>query len=74
MIKLDDTIPRAVRNPGSHSGVPPSGGKPGIYSRRLVVIDSGFAAFDLGFTRDRHYQMRTSATADVRWRPRMTCI
>src|SRR5713226_1163794 len=25
-------------------------------------------ASDLGFTRDRHYTMRTSATADVRWR------
>jgi len=35
-------------------------------------MDSGLAASDLGFTRDRHCKMRTSATADVRWRPGMT--
>ena len=33
---------------------------------------SGLAASDLGFTRNRHYKMRTSATADVRWRPGTT--
>ena len=48
------------------------GGEPGIHSPRSVVIDSGLAASDLGFTRDRHHTMRTSATADVRWRPGMT--
>ncbi|SRR6266446_8486806 len=48
------------------------GGEPGIHSSRPVVMDSGLAASDLGFTRDRHYSMRTSATADVRWRPGMT--
>jgi hypothetical protein len=31
-----------------------------------VVMDSG------RFIRDRHYKMRISATADVRWRPGMT--
>src|SRR5215470_11079872 len=50
------------------------GGEPGIHSPRPVVMDSGLAASDLGFTRDRHYTMRTSATADVRWRPGMTRI
>src|SRR6266436_9723670 len=53
-----------------HSGAPPLGGEPGIHSPRPVVMDSGLAASDLGFTRDRHYTMRTSATADVRRRPR----
>src|SRR5262249_53452775 len=48
------------------------GGEPGIHIARPVVMDSGLAASDLGFTRDRHYTMRTSATADVRWRPGMT--
>jgi hypothetical protein len=37
-----------------------------------LVGDAGLAASDLGFTRDRHHTMRTSATADVRWRPGMT--
>src|SRR5262245_58123090 len=50
------------------------GGEPGIHSPRPVVMDSGLAASDLGLTRDRHYTMRTSATADVRWRSGMTPI
>jgi hypothetical protein len=48
------------------------GGEPGIHSPRPVVMDSGLAAADLGFTRDWHYTMRKSATADVRWRRGMT--
>jgi hypothetical protein len=48
------------------------GSEPGIHGPRPVAMDSGLAAADLGFTRDRHYTMRTSATADVRWRPGMT--
>src|SRR5215469_6112512 len=33
---------------------------------------AGSPPSDLGFTRDPHHTMRTSATADVRWRPGMT--
>jgi hypothetical protein len=46
--------------------------EPGIHNPRSVVMDSGLAASDLRFIRDRHYKMRISATADVRWRPGMT--
>src|SRR5215471_13305789 len=46
--------------------------EPGIHTPGAVVMGSGLAASDLGFTRDRHWIMRTSATADVRWRPGTT--
>jgi hypothetical protein len=35
-------------------------------------MGSRLAASDLGFTRDRHFEMRTSATANVRWHPGTT--
>jgi hypothetical protein len=47
-------------------------GEPAIHNPRPMVMDSGLAAFYLGFARDRHHKMRTSATADVRWRAGMT--
>src|SRR5215471_13179971 len=46
--------------------------EPGIHTPGAVVMGSGLAASDLGFTRDRHWIMRTSATADVRRRPGTT--
>ena len=55
------------------------GGEPGIHNSRPVVMDSGLAASDLGFTHPTLPQagegregMRTMATADGRWRPGMT--
>ena len=59
---------------GRSFGGATEGGEPGIDSPRSAVMDSGLAASDLGFTRDRHHKMRTSATADVRWRPGMTLM
>jgi len=35
----------------SHCGAPPSDGEPAIHRLRSVVMDSGLAAPDLGFTR-----------------------
>ena len=63
---------------GEIYGVGSSPGRGGEYlaegfrnSNHMRVI-SGSPPSDLGFTRDRHYTMRTSATADVRWRAGMT--
>ncbi len=53
--------------PGRHQN-----GEPGIHNPRPHGYGFRLAAFDLGFTRDRHHKMRTSATADVRWRAGMT--
>src|SRR6266849_1883129 len=47
-------------------------GELGIHNPWPMVMDSRPVASDLGFTRDRHHEMRTSATAGVRRRPLMT--
>ena len=58
---LCGVIPGRVRSTRARNPYPTRRG----YGSRL-------AASDLGFTRDRHWIMRTSATADVRWRPGTT--
>jgi len=53
-------------------------GEPAGTERHLLGVENRLssrsasprgAASDLGFSRDRQCMMRTSATADVRWRP-----
>src|SRR5215471_3910699 len=57
---------------GRHSGARAQHASSESIPPSAVVMGSGLAASDLGFTRDRHWIMRTSATADVRWRPGTT--